>query len=142
MKNGIKLWMTAFVFLMFVTGCTNDTSNTVNPNEPNLNIPTSDGWHVTWFWDQDKDETSDFSGYTFFFRSNGVFEANNSSGSVTGTWSITTDDGTQRLVLFISELKPLSELNDDWIITESDDISIQLKDDNDEHLEEVIFERE
>lgn len=138
MKSIFSVIAVACIAIFSAVSCTTDP---VSPNQSLTNPPTDSSWRVTWFWDKDKDETSDFTSYTFHFRANGVFEAVSNSGTVTGTWSTTSDDGTQRLVLFISPTKPLSEMNDDWVITEFNDQSIKLKDDNTEHVEELFFER-
>ena len=139
MKRSMKFSMLVLIAMTFAMGCTTDTANP-NPNQPSVN-PPSDSWRVTWYWDKDKDETSDFAQYTFYFRSSGVFEAINNGNIVTGTWATTSDEGSQRLVLFLSNTKPLSNANDDWVIVTSDEQSIKLKDDNTTHLEELHFER-
>jgi hypothetical protein len=100
-------------------------------------------WKVTWYWDKDKDETNDFSGYTFNFQPSGAFESVKNSSTTTGTWNTGSDDGSQRLVISSgSATKPLSDLDDDWIIVSMTDTKIELKDDNDEHLEELHFEKQ
>ncbi len=139
MIHNLKFAILGLITLGTLGSCTNDT---VNPNTQNLNLPDDAGWRVVWYWDKDKDETSDFAQYTFYFKSNAVFEAVSNSNTVTGTWRETSDDGSQRLVLSISTVKPLSDLNDDWIIVTSSDQSIKLKDDNTTHLEELHFERQ
>ena len=136
MASLVKTTMLILV-LVLATRCTNDP---VLPDPSATNIQNETGWRVTWFWDQDKEETSDFSDYTFYFHANGTLEAKQGSASVSGTWRTTTDDGSQRLVLSLSTLKPLSELNDDWIILEMNNNVIRLKDDNEAHLEELHFE--
>jgi hypothetical protein len=55
----------------------------------------------------------------------------------TGTWNFHTDDARQLLTISIGASKPLSELNDDWLIIQLNDDFINLKDDNDTHLEEL-----
>lgn len=138
MKHNLKFSLLALVALLSTIGCTNES---VNPNPQTTNFSDTGGWRVVWFWDKDKDETSDFNQYTFFFRDGGVFEAVSNSVTTTGTWRTTSDDGSQRLVLFISNSKPLSELNDDWVIVTKGDQSIRLTDDNTTHLEELHFEK-
>ena len=39
-----------------------------------------------------------------------------------------------------SQEDPLDELTDDWLITDWGESLIKLRDDNDEHLEELFFE--
>lgn len=136
MKTQLQILVLWVLSLLLFGACTSDTVDPLNPG-----LPDDAAWHVSWFWDQDKDETSDFAGYDFYFKPNQVFETVRNGTATSGTWKVTSDDGSQRLVLFISANKPLSELNDDWIIVESTENTIKLKDDNDEHLEELTFSK-
>jgi hypothetical protein len=138
MKILLKALLPGLMLFCVATSCTNDT---VSPSGSNLSIPDDDAWRITRFWDKDKDETSDFADYLFYFRADNVLEAVGTTGSTSGTWNTGSDDSTQRLILSISPNKPLSELNDDWVITESTANVIRLHDDNDTHLEELLFER-
>lgn len=122
----------------------NNSDDDLNPSGNNPPTLTQGGsWKVTWYWDKDKDEISDFSGYVFNFQSSGAFEATRNGVTTTGTWQITnSSDSSQRLVINSgSTAKPLSDLDDDWIIVNMTDSKIELKDDNDEHLEELHFEK-
>lgn len=122
-------------------GCGNSDDDLSTDNSITQSLTNPSGWKVTWYWDKDKDETNDFSGYVFQFLDNGSFEATRNGNTVTGTWQVTSNDGSQRLVINSgSTTKPLSNLDDDWIITEKTDSRIKLKDDNSEHLEELFFE--
>ncbi|MEK7254707.1 MAG: hypothetical protein AAB316_08185 [Bacteroidota bacterium] len=132
MKNVLLLSRLALAF----AACQHSDDDQVS--NPNTAIPTGSQWKVTYFFDKDEDETSDFSGYTFEFKSGGVFVANvPGGGTVEGTWQQTSS----KLILVIPGTKPLEELNDDWLILEKNDDTIKLRDDNDEHLEELHFER-
>lgn len=128
-----------FAAVLLTAGCTNEG---ITPDTAQPDLPGQSAWRITWFWDKDKDETSDFASYMFYFLDGGVFRAVNNNNTVNGTWSIITDDGKKRLVLAISPTKPLSELNDDWVIIDFTADLIRLRDDNKEHLEELVFERE
>jgi hypothetical protein len=106
--------------LLLMSSCSNnDAANTVNQ-------ATLDGnWRISLYFDN-TDETTDFAGYLFTFKSSGVLEAVNGSTTVTGTWSVTSSKFN---INFGSD--PLfSELNDDWLIEERTSSSIKLKDDN------------
>ena len=138
MKTQLKFWIAGVVTLCTAAACTNDQ---VNPRDPPSVFPDDNPWLVTWFWDQDKDETSDLAPYTFYFKDGNILEAERNGSITTGSWSITSDDGSSRLVISLSPDKPLSELNDDWVIIESSDQMLKLQDDNTQHLEELIFER-
>lgn len=136
----------AFLLILSLASCqnANNDDNSITPNNPaNPTVITQGGgnWKVTYYFDKDKVETSDFASYTFKFNADGSFESSGSS-SATGTWKVTDDDGSQRLVLSSgSGAKPLSDLDDDWILVSMSGSKIELKDDNTEHLEELRFEK-
>lgn len=98
-------------------------------------------WIITYFFDKDQEETDMFSGYTFRFETSGTLIANANGTTFEGTWLITSDDGSQRLVISITGNDALQELVDDWVIQSITSEEIRLRDDNTEHVEELIFER-
>ena len=114
-----------------------------DPSAKAANNDLNGTWKVTYFWDKDKIETSDFNGYTFEFLSDGTFKANiPGGGSQTGTWGERPDDGVVKLDIVIPGAKPLDDLNEDWVILEKTDTSLKLRDDNNTHLEEIHFSRQ
>lgn len=120
-----------FAILLLTTSlfsCTKSSDDTTN------NVDLTNGtWRVSFYWDQ-KDETSNFSAFNFMFLSGGTFMAHNSAGAITGTWSLNSNK------LNISFTDPLlSELNDDWLITEKTTTSIKLKDDNPAQDDQLYF---
>ncbi|MBI1228313.1 MAG: hypothetical protein GC192_23970 [Bacteroidetes bacterium] len=128
--------------VLSLAACHNDDDATPS-NNSNPTVITQGGgnWKVTYYWDKDKDETSNFSSYTFKFNADGSFESVGGS-TTSGTWNVTDDDSSQRLNISSgSGSKPLTDLDDDWIIIIMDADKIQLKDDNSEHLEELHFEK-
>ena len=129
------------LFLIFFLASCSNLREDVSPSTTIQEdvVAAADGWRVSWYWDKDKDETSDFSGYTFYFREGGTFEAIREGATVTGSWQVSS--GSQKMIIRIGNAKPLSDLDDDWLIVESSDNLIKLKDDNDEHLEELHFSR-
>ncbi|MCB0518218.1 MAG: hypothetical protein H6577_02090 [Lewinellaceae bacterium] len=131
-----------FVFSLVAVSC-NNSDDSPDPSNNNSQVLTQGGtWKVTYYFDKDKVETSDFSGYTFNFQSSGAFESTRNGTTTTGSWQTTSDDGSQRLVISTSSSsKPLSNLDDNWIIVTMTDSKIELKDDNTEHLEELHFEK-
>ncbi len=134
------------LLLVSLAACHNssDDDNSITPNGgSNPTVITQGGgdWKVTYYFDKDKVETNDFTGYTFQFNSDGSFQSSGSS-TATGTWKVTDDDGSQRMVISAgSAAKPLSNLDDDWILVNMSSTKIELKDDNSEHLEELHFEK-
>ncbi len=105
--------------ITFLIACTQKKEET--PGTVNLKDGT---WRVSFYWDQ-KDETSDFAGYALMFGDGGVLMAHKGSAMFTGTWS---QSNTRLTINFTDPI--LSELNDDWLITESTSGTIKLKDDN------------
>ena len=58
-------------------------------------------------------------------------------GTVNGTWNQTST----KLIFTIGGTYALDEMNDDWLIVSISDTEIRLKDDNDEHLEELRLKK-
>ncbi|HFA48184.1 MAG TPA: hypothetical protein ENJ95_04110 [Bacteroidetes bacterium] len=144
MKQTTILTACILFFSMLAVSCHNSDDDVLLTNTDITQIITQDnGWKVSYYWDKDKDETNDFSGYVFYFRSTGTFEATHNGTTTSGTWQVrNSSDSSQRLVLSSgTTAKPLKDVDDDWIILEMNDNSIKLKDDNTEHLEELYFER-
>jgi hypothetical protein len=130
------------LFLLFAS-CENTLVDDDSPAQDISVIVSEDNaqWRISYFWDKDKDETSDFQGYTFTFESDGKLEAKKGDQLQAGTWSIIQDDGRQKFVIDLGQLRPLEELTDDWLILEKSAGIIKLKDDNDEYLEELHFSK-
>lgn len=131
------------VLLVLLAGaCSNSNGNDDNSPAGNLPDVLTDGtgqWKVSYYWDKDKDETSDFAGYVFNFRDNGVLEATKNGTTATGTWQ--HDSSSNKLIINLGGVKPLSNATDDWLLIERTDNLIKLRDDNTEHLEELYFQR-
>ena len=49
-------------------------------------------WIMTYFYDRDSDETSDYNGYTFTFENSGTLTATNGTNTYTGLWSVTNSN--------------------------------------------------
>lgn len=115
--------------LLSCTACMNDSNDNTTTTDETL---TNAGiWRVTYFWDKDKDETSDFAGYTFVFESGGVFKATKMGVTTNGTWQLSSN-GSKLIINTGVTTKPLEELNDDWLLIGKADKRIQLKDDSDD----------
>lgn len=129
------IFLSAF-FLLGLAACNPDDDSNANPVTGN---PPQGKWTVTYFWDKVKDETGKFSGYTFEFQSGGIFSAVKGTQTWTGTWS--HNSSSTKLIINITGNDALDELTDDWLILENTDNIIKLKDDNEEHLEELHFSK-
>ncbi|MCB0568281.1 MAG: hypothetical protein KDC66_00880, partial [Phaeodactylibacter sp.] len=102
--------MMMFLLIGF-SACTNSSSDDNQPDTPSTTLTTTGQWRVSYYFDKDKDETSDFNGYTFSFLDNGVLEASRNGSTTAGTWKVISDDGHQKLVIVIGSAKPLIDLS-------------------------------
>ncbi len=116
MKYFFILLSSSFIFL----SCT--TKKNVTPT-PGIDLKQGT-WRISYYWDQ-KDETSNFTPYTLMFTDGGVLMAHKGTTLYTGTWSETS---TKIIINFTDPV--LSELNNDWLVTEKTNTSIKLKEDN------------
>jgi hypothetical protein len=121
--------LSIIILALSFNSCTKD-----NTTDPTNTTPPTGQWRVHYYWDE-KDETNDFSGYTFDFLSGGVVKATKGATVVNGTWSETSnkfniDFGTDPV---------LSEINDDWLKIEKTANFIKLKDDNPAQDDELHF---
>lgn len=117
---------------------------TANPAELQAAAQTGQ-WSITYFFDTDSDETSDFTGYVFTFSPDGSVTAEKDGTQVTGTWSVTSDSGSSSddsddspddsddsddvdFNLLFTAPADFEELSDDWDILEYTDNRIRLID--------------
>ena len=127
--------------LMSSTCSSDDDDNNINDNSAEIqdvtNIAETGTWVITYFYDTDSDETSDYTGYEFTFGANGVLTATNGMNTHTGTWSVTDDSNSSDdsnddddIDFNISFLSPpdFEELSDDWDIMTHTSTKIELTD--------------
>lgn len=123
------------LFILAFSSCSKDTPAIVQKNLE------SGEWKITYFYDKDHEETSDYVGYTFNFNDDATITATTSSGSVSGTWSTGIDDSNDKLYLTFSSPDKLIEISDDWIILDQSNSKIELQDDSDSGTELLTFEK-
>lgn len=105
-------------------------------------------WIITLFKEEGLDETSDFSGFSFTFNEGGVLRADSGDNSISGAWSITTDDDDSQedidFNLFFSSPTNFAELSEDWDIVSYSDTRIELRDvsDDDSTVDRLVFEKQ
>lgn len=134
-----KNWELIIILSLVIgfSACTNSSDNNPSGDDISNVVTGQSDWKVSYYWDKDKDETNNFAGYTFHFKSNGVLEATRNSATTTGTWQV--DNSSNKLIIQLGATSPLDDLNDDWIILEKTDKTIKLKDDNTDHTELLNF---
>ncbi len=121
------------ITLLFTTVVLFSCSKDDKPDSPgNL----SGQWVIHYYWDE-KNETSDFSGYVFEFLSNGQVKAVKNGTTVTGTWHETSEEFT----IDFGNDPVLEEINDDWEKIERTSSFIHLEDDNPAQDDELHFKR-
>jgi hypothetical protein len=140
MKNLICLAI--FASTLALTSCEQLQILGSDPANDTAFLTDTGPWTVSYFFDKDQDETSDFNGYQFYFEDNNIFKAVLQNGTVVnGTWNRTTDDNLPRLVISISGNDRLDELQDDWVLLKMEDKLIELEDDNTTEVEQLHFSR-
>lgn len=125
MKNAV---IHLFIFSVLLLSCKKDDSNSSISTSNVAATISSGNWRVTYYWDTDHDETTNFSGYSFVFNSNGTMTATKAANTVTGTWTTRNDDSKIKLVLSFSSSADFIEISDDWHTIERTDTKIKLQD--------------
>jgi hypothetical protein len=143
--------LTTFILLavtaVIAGSCSKNDSSSTSTEKSNLSGGT---WKVTYFTDSGKDETSDFSGYTFTFGTGGALTVTSpSSATFTGSWSIksgSTSGGygsgssdPDKLVMTISGDTQMTKISKSWMIVKLTSTDIWLSDDNTSSGEVVYF---
>lgn len=143
-KYFMKKYMMILVMVsisVFMTSCSSDDLSDLTVPETEDLVAGTGSWKVTYFYDKDKDETSDFNGWTFTFNDDGTLTASKGSETYTGSWNIKSSDDDpdydKEIVIIITGAYPLDEMSDDWIIIELTDSNMKLKDDSDDGIEEL-----
>jgi len=142
MKRSFKLSIILMLAISFMSmQCSSDDDNSPNDNtveiQDVISIASSGNWVVTYFFDTDSEETSNYSGYEFTFGASGVLTASNGTNTYTGTWSVTddsnssdddsSDDDIDFNISFVSP-PDFEELSDDWDIISYSATKIELID--------------
>jgi hypothetical protein len=130
----MKTFTLISLFVLVAVACNND-DDVSNSNQSQVeSIAKSGTWRITYFYDTDKDETANYTGYNFTFGSSSVLTATNGANTYTGTWSITdsnsNDDSMDDLHFNIAFTAPpaFEDLSDDWDIIEVTETKIKLID--------------
>jgi len=144
------------VIMLFAEACNSDDAErsiiTVEDiAEIRANV-SSGNWMVSKYIDSGKDQTSDYSGYSFSFNANGSLIVSNLTSTIEGTWSVTndsssnddsSDDNDVDFNIFFQSPELLNEFTDDWDIVSYSSTRIELKDvsGGDGTTDNLIFEK-
>lgn len=112
-----------------ISSCTKDDNNSNNNiTASNVSATVASGtWRVTYYWDTDHEETSNFSGYSFTFAGGNVLTAVSGGTTVTGTWQTGTDNSTVKLIISFASPANFAEISEDWHVLERTDTKIRLQ---------------
>ena len=110
-----------------------DSSNGDNSTANQIENDAQTGtWRITYFYDSDQEETSNFSGYNFTFNSDGSLVAVNGNNTISGTWSVTNSSSSSNdddhFNIFFASPNNFEELSDDWEIISTSTTKIKLTD--------------
>lgn len=139
MKTKLKLVMLLVLsFTLMSSSCSSDDDNNPLDNSAEIqnitNTAETGDWVITYFYDTDSDETSNFTGYTFTFGDTGTLTATNGTNTYSGTWSVTnsssSDDSSNDIDFNINFTSPpnFEDLSDDWDIVSYSSTKIELID--------------
>lgn len=142
MKRYINTGFIVMLSLVLMsTTCSTDDDGITNNNtlqiQSIVNIAQSGTWKITYFFDTDEEETSNYNDYDFIFASDGNLTASNLSSTITGNWSVTDDSNSSNdsnedddIDFNISFSSPaiFQELTDDWDIVSVTETTIELID--------------
>lgn len=150
-------WFT-LIFLMisfvFISCETSDDDNDNDIDNDDISVTeiqatvTTGTWVVSLFEEEGVDETSDFAGFRFTFNEGGVLRADSGDNSISGAWSISSDDDDSQedidFNIFFSSPANFEELTEDWDIVSYSDTRIELSDESDDTttVDRLIFQRQ
>jgi len=137
------LLLPALVILLASCSKSDTTSDPVADLTIKTNMVVQSEWAVTQYTDSGNDETSDYTGYTFKFNTDGTFVSVSSGGTFSGTWTLAqgstnsddsgddaTDDKISKLTITITGNKQMDHLSHKWLAEKITATEIWLRDDN------------
>ncbi len=132
------------VVTVLLTGISCSKSSGGGTTDTIASIVTQGTWKVHLFLNDTKDETANYSTYTFTFNSNGSMTAVNGGVTTNGTWTETVDSGKTKFVLKwagggIPVL--LLQIEEDWILKTKSATMIELTDVTATNNDEIHFQK-
>ncbi|MFV5689009.1 hypothetical protein ACM55M_10340 [Flavobacterium sp. ZT3R25] len=139
MKKIIFMPILFCIFLLNIAGtcCDDDTMATAVAKDatPVVNTINNGTWKITYFFDDNSNKTSLFSGHTFTFGSNTILTANKEVTVYSGNWSVLQSDvvdynSGNDLDFSISFSSPdhLVQLSNNWDVFERTTTRVILRD--------------
>jgi hypothetical protein len=109
-------------FIAILTSCSSDDVTSSN------NTGISGSWKIKSFIDNNnRDRTSNYTAYSFEFKSTGEIIVTNNANKYNGTYSTVMDSGKQKFNIVIATSdNTLAEINEDWILSEQTDTTLKF----------------
>ncbi len=129
--------LTVIVLATFIVSCSSSDDDNNSSNNNSVEVITSiaeeGNWRITYFYDTDHEETSNFTGYSFTFNNDGNLVAENGNNTVTGTWSVSEGSSSSssdddHFNIFFAAPDDFEDLSDDWDIISTSTTKIELID--------------
>lgn len=152
MKTFAHMLVAAIIIATSACSKSDDSASTDDLSATLKKEIITDTWVIGTYIDKGRNETSNYTGYSFTFSNNGILTATVSGTRFTGTWSIGSDHSgsddsghhsgdDNKLILTISGNYQMEELTDDFMIVRISENEIVLKDDNPAKIKELVFKR-
>ncbi|MBU2526015.1 MAG: hypothetical protein KKC03_05390 [Bacteroidetes bacterium] len=125
-------------------GDTGGGDDTGNPNLDAFKANLLGEWVLAAFTNDNNDDSSNFSGFTFTFNADGSLKAEKVENDEIhiATWFIEVDFNALELHIQFPEVDPVDELNEDWLIVSSTETRIVLEHANSDGTKDrLVFER-
>ena len=124
MKTSIVLL--AITTLCITVSCDKNDDSTITADNVFATI-SSGSWRITYYWDTNHEETTNFAGYVFSFSQSTVVTAINGSTTITGSWVMGSVKSTKNVILNFTSPSNFVELSKDWSVIERTDTKIRLQ---------------
>lgn len=139
MKRIVFIPVLFCIFFLNIAGtcCDDDTIAVAVAKDaaPVVNTINNGTWKISYFFDNNSNKTSLFSGHTFTFGSNATLTANNGTTVYSGNWSVlqsklVDDNPANDLSFSISFSSPdhMSSLSNNWDVFERTTTRVILRD--------------
>lgn len=134
-----KFFCLIFVLAFGIACDKNETDSEINAADITSikSTMTNGEWRVSYYFDSEKEETTDYAGYRFTFNGDGVLSVTDGNTSLSGAWSITDsgnssddskDDSELDFNILFNGSELFEELSDDWDIKTYSSTKIELVD--------------
>ncbi len=120
-----QLLSVLFISTIIFSSCKKDDVIPVTTTNVTSTI-SSGNWRISYYAESGVDKTSNYNGNAFTFSSGGVVTAVKNTTTITGTWSIGTDNSNVKLVLAFTASN-FTSLTQDWQVLERTDTKIRTQ---------------